>query len=114
MGEHYHEQREADEEAQKDRYAEVSNTFGQRLENIGIADAKILVIKGKLYGDSWKKRGGGQAFAVFARKWDRIENIVKDMDYDVFRAWQGDIGEIRDDIQDLRRYLMLVEEHMEQ
>ena len=98
--------------AQTDRFAEVSNTFKQRLENIGINDAMTLVMKGKTYGDSWRKRGGGQAFAVLARKWDRIENILEPMEYDIFQAWVSNPGDIVDDIRDLRRYLMLVEEHM--
>jgi hypothetical protein len=51
---------------------------------------------------------------MLARKWDRIENQVKAQQYDVFGAIEADrrADGIMDDIQDLRRYLMLVEEHM--
>lgn len=66
------------------------------------------------YGDSWKQRGGVGAFMMLARKWDRIENQVKDFKWDVFEAVQDDAREegILDDIKDLRRYLFLVEAEM--
>jgi hypothetical protein len=72
---------------------------------IGLTDAE------KYYGNSWKKRGGVGAFMMLARKWDRIENQVKDHNYDVLKALQEDGLEtgILDDIRDLRRYLLLVE-----
>ena len=63
------------------------------------------------YGDSWKRRGGVGAFMMLARKFDRIENQAKAENWDIFEA--GDVygGEdgILDDIRDLRRYLILVE-----
>lgn len=51
---------------------------------------------------------------MLARKWDRIENLVKKHGYDVFNAIVSDPsanGPI-DDIRDLRRYLLLVEAEM--
>jgi outer membrane murein-binding lipoprotein Lpp len=51
---------------------------------------------------------------MLARKWDRIENQVKKVAYDIFEAHEKDSRAegILDDIQDLRRYLLLVEEHV--
>ena len=83
-----------------------------RLESIGISDARELMVKDREYADSWRKRGGVGAFMMLARKWDRIENIVSKNDYELFKVWKEDISGIRDDIGDLRRYLMLVEEFM--
>ncbi len=81
-----------------------------RLEGIAIADARELMIKDREYDSSWRKRGGVGAFMMMARKWDRIENLV--VDYDIFVAWEVNRGNIQDDIGDLRRYLMLLEEFM--
>jgi outer membrane murein-binding lipoprotein Lpp len=51
---------------------------------------------------------------MLARKWDRIENQVKKVAYDIFEAYETDSRAegLLDDIQDLRRYLLLVEEHV--
>ena len=64
------------------------------------------------YGDSWRKRGGVGAYMMLARKWDRLENKVKEYDWDIFEAIDEDPREegILDDIRDLRRYLLLVDE----
>jgi len=84
------------------------------LQTIADSDVVALEKAEKSYGDSWRKRGGVGAFMMLARKWDRIENQVKAQQYDVFHAIEADRRSdgIMDDIQDLRRYLMLVEEHM--
>lgn len=84
------------------------------LQTIADSDVVALQEAEKSYGDSWRKRGGVGAFMMLARKWDRIENQVKAQQYDVFGAIEADrrADGIMDDIQDLRRYLMLVEEHM--
>jgi|TARA_R100000084_G_C4609658_1_gene127423 hypothetical protein len=84
------------------------------LQTIADSDVVALEEAEKSYGDSWRKRGGVGAFMMLARKWDRIENQVKAQQYDVFHAIEADrrADGIMDDIQDLRRYLMLVEEHM--
>ena len=84
------------------------------LQTIADSDVVALEEAEKSYGDSWRKRGGVGAFMMLARKWDRIENQVKAQQYDVFHAIEADRRSdgIIDDIQDLRRYLMLVEEHM--
>lgn len=77
------------------------------------------------YGDSWKRRGGVGVFMMLARKWDRIENHVKEpltsidgeghwYPYDIFAHISADSRSegLIDDIRDLRRYLILVEAEM--
>lgn len=79
------------------------------LKSLANRDIVILQEKGKHYGDSWRKRGGIGAFMMLARKWDRIENMAKIHNYDVFASERDGVLE---DIADLRRYLLLVEGHM--
>tara|TARA_R110000765_G_scaffold176610_2_gene281794 strand:+ start:145 stop:555 length:411 start_codon:yes stop_codon:yes gene_type:complete len=81
------------------------------VEIIAKADVVALEKAEKSYGDSWKKRGGVGSFMMLARKWDRLEKQVENMDYDVFEAIRDDNREegVIDDVRDLRRYLMLVE-----
>ena len=84
-----------------------------RINSIAAKDVDVLCEKEEAYGDSWKKRGGTQAFAVIARKWDRIENIADTHhNYDIFDAMTMNTGDIMDDIRDLRRYLFLLEDHL--
>jgi hypothetical protein len=76
------------------------------------ADVAALKEKHKTYGDSWKRRGGVGAFMMLARKWDRIENQCRQNGYDIFELGKEQfaaVDGILDDIQDLRRYLLLVE-----
>jgi hypothetical protein len=86
------------------------------MNDVVSGDIVALVEAQKSYGDSWKKRGGVGAFMMLARKWDRLENQVKEENYDIFQAVLKDGLEkkdgILDDIQDLRRYLILVEAHL--
>jgi hypothetical protein len=84
------------------------------LNGITAADISGLVKAEQSYGDSWRRRGGVGAFMMLARKWDRIENRVLDHRYDIFDAIECDSRPegIIDDIRDLRRYLLLVEEHL--
>lgn len=84
----------------------------KRLEDITKADVIALMEAEKDYGDSWRKRGGVGAFMMLARKFDRLENQTQKYSYDVFEAYAEDTRAegILDDIQDLRRYLLLVEE----
>jgi hypothetical protein len=58
--------------------------------------------------------GGIGAFMMLARKWDRIENQAQVYGWDIFDAMTSDKRPegIIDDIRDLRRYLLLVEEHL--
>lgn len=81
-------------------------------------DVNHLIEKEKSYGDSWKKRGGIGAFMVFARKWDRIENMLSKFGpfYDIFAHISsnptGADSTVLAELRDLRRYLMLVEAEM--
>ena len=86
------------------------------MRTIAQTDVDCLEKAEKSYGESWKNRGGVGAFMMLARKWDRLENQVKKFDYDIFEAYKQDnrAEGIIDDIQDLRRYLILVEQHVTQ
>jgi hypothetical protein len=83
-----------------------------KLANLGNADVTALMKAEKSYGISWKKRGGVGAFMMLARKWDRIENQVKNHGWDIFATVKKDTRPegILDDIRDLRRYLLLVDD----
>jgi len=87
----------------------------ENLRNLMNEDIDCLVRAKLSYGDSWKKRGGIGAFMMLARKWDRLENKTTEYGWDIFEAIQHDGRPegILDDIRDLRRYLLLVEEEME-
>lgn len=86
-------------------------TYIDWLETIAHEDVEVLRVKDAHYGGSWKKRGGVGAFMMLARKWDRIETAVNANAYDIFAAHAHDrrAEGVLDDIQDLRRYLLLVE-----
>lgn len=84
------------------------------MERIGAADVAQLRVKNAGYGSSWKRRGGVGAFMMLARKWDRIEQSAKNNGWDIFEALFQDTSDLADDIGDLRRYLLLVEDHVRQ
>ena len=88
----------------------------ERMLRIARNDVQELKAAEKSYGVSWRKRGGMGAFMMLARKWDRIENQVKPENYDIFSSYEKDKRQegLLDDIQALRRYLLLVEEHITQ
>jgi hypothetical protein len=90
------------------------NPLWADLHCIANQDVVTLLQKDKEYGSSWKRRGGVGSFMMLARKWDRIETQVKAHGYDIFAAIREDSREegLLDDIRDLRRYLMLVEQEM--
>lgn len=109
------------------------------LQTVADADVAQLLQKDREYGASWKSRGGVGAFMMLARKWDRLENMVKALRtyrattrnyegghelmeqevtasaYDVFEHVRGseleraDAESLLDTLGDLRRYLLLVE-----
>lgn len=85
-----------------------------QLEQVATNDVEELIKKDKAYGGSWQKRGGIGAFMMAARKWDRIEEQMKKVNYDIFTAIQDDARDegVLDDVRDLRRYLMLIEAEM--
>ena len=83
----------------------------ENMKEIAQNDLEALKRAESSYGDSWKRRGGVGAFMMLARKFDRIENQAKAENWDIFEAgsfYRGEDG-ILDDIRDLRRYLILVE-----
>lgn len=77
-------------------------------------DAKVLQEKEQSYGDSWKKRGGVGAYMMACRKFDRLEEHMSKVEWDIFKAIEADSREegVLDDIRDLRRYLLLIEAEM--
>jgi hypothetical protein len=96
-------------------------TFEERLKTIAASDVKRLLIGREKYGNSWRKRGGREAYFNVTRKIDRIERACaqQQTDCDLFAAIRntpasdGDIGGkdgLLDDIRELRHYLMLTEE----
>jgi len=84
------------------------------LESIAEMDVAKLLEAEKSYGNSWKKRGGWNTYAMLCRKFDRMEHQVEKHNWDIFRAIESDTRTegIVDDIRDLRRYLILVEAEM--
>jgi len=82
-------------------------TLRRKLEVLTSTDIEMLMVKGKEYGDSWKKRGGVGAYMMLARKWDRIEKQTADYNYDIFKA-VNEIPGLIDDLIDLGAYLLLV------
>lgn len=95
-------------------YQDSGDEFIKELDVIGQEDAAGLKKAYESYGPSWKQRGGVGAFMMAARKFDRMENRVKKLGYNIFRAIVEDQrGEgVIDDVRDLRRYLMLIEAEM--
>ena len=83
----------------------------EKMKEIAQNDLEALKRAETSYGDSWKRRGGVGAFMMLARKFDRIEHQATKHGWDIFRAgevYKGEAG-LLDDIRDLRRYLILVE-----
>ena len=83
----------------------------QAIVNVDVAE---LTKKNAEYADSWKRRGGVGAFMMAARKWDRIEECARKCNWDIFEVGRRDMRPegILDDIADLRRYLLLIEEEI--
>lgn len=75
-------------------------------------DQTTLIGKGLHYGDSWKRRGGVGAFMMLARKWDRLDNLLSmaGSGPQLYTTLQHNPGQVQDDVHDLRRYLLLVED----
>lgn len=86
------------------------------LHQVTQSDIEVLKHKELTYEGSWKKRGGVGVFMMLARKWDRLENMLKANRYDVFdtilAAPHGTDGSVLAEVRDLRRYLILVEAEM--
>ena len=86
----------------------------EKMKDVAQNDLAALQKAEKSYGDSWKRRGGVGSFMMLARKFDRIEHQAQKHGWDVFEAGEVYVGEagLLDDIRDLRRYLLLTEEHI--
>mgnify|MGYP003645728562 FL=1 len=89
-------------------------TKWENMKNIAQEDVNTLKRAEDSYGDSWKRRGGVGAFMMLARKFDRIENQSEKHNWDIFEAGDVYAGEegLLDDIRDLRRYLILIENQL--
>ena len=83
----------------------------ENMKDVAQNDLEALKRAETSYGDSWKRRGGVGAFMMLARKFDRIEHQAQKHSWDIFEAGEVYVGEagLLDDIRDLRRYLILVE-----
>ena len=86
----------------------------EKMRDIAQLDLEALKRAEESYGDSWRRRGGVGAFMMLARKFDRIEHQSEKHGWDIFEAGEAFKGEagLLDDIRDLRRYLILVEEYI--
>ena len=86
----------------------------ENMRDIAQLDLQALKKAEQSYGDSWRRRGGVGAFMMLARKFDRIEHQSEKHGWDIFEAGEAFKGEagLLDDIRDLRRYLILVEEYI--
>lgn len=86
----------------------------ENIKGIAQKDLEALSRAQSSYGDSWRRRGGIGAFMMLARKFDRIEHQSEKHGWNVFEAgevYKGEAG-LLDDIRDLRRYLLLVEDYI--
>jgi hypothetical protein len=86
----------------------------EKMKEVAQNDLEALRRAENSYGNSWRRRGGVGAFMMLARKFDRIEHQSEKHGWDIFEAGEAFKGEagLLDDIRDLRRYLLLVEEHI--
>ncbi len=75
----------------------------------GHEDIRVIREKDLHYGGSWCKRGGTTAFHMLVRKWDRIAVSLENHG-NLSTAISVDVREegLIDDVNDLRRYLILV------
>ena len=89
-------------------------TNWENIKGIAQKDLEALSRAQSSYGDSWRRRGGVGAFMMLARKFDRIEHQSEKHGWNIFEAgevYKGEAG-LLDDIRDLRRYLLLVEDYI--
>lgn len=89
------------------------DTTGDAYAEVAVRDAQELREKNAAYGESWKRRGGAGAFMMLARKWDRLDNILAPTNGGSHMSLlKKNPGDVLDDIGDLRRYLLLVEDEV--
>lgn len=83
------------------------------LRSVANQDVEQIQNKERTYKGSWKKRGGVGAAMMLLRKVDRLENMLEERKYDVFKEpGDGSDGTMIAEIRDLRSYLLLVEAEM--
>jgi len=70
-------------------------------------DYTFILRRDQEYHASWLKRGGVGAFMMLARKWDRFSPMVIEFNNDPVDMLLARPDRV-DDVQDLRRYLALV------
>lgn len=93
------------------------------LKQLGKA-VSVILYKNREYGGSWKSRGGVGAFMMFARKWDRLENALTIRNEQGVSVGFRDLFEVAvtddrpegivDDLEDLRNYLILAIDEINQ
>jgi hypothetical protein len=89
-------------------------THLEYLSSVADTDVRELQRKEQTYRGSWKRRGGVGAFMMLARKWDRLEEMMKERQYDIFaKPGGGEDGTVIAEVRDLRRYLLLVEAELQ-
>jgi rubrerythrin len=91
--------------------ASVDTRYREYIADVAKEDVDLVLKKDKEYGASWKKRGGIGAYMMAARKMDRLEEQCMKYGYDIFKACEDQtaLESIRDTMQDLRAYLLLIE-----
>jgi len=90
--------------------ADIDSNHMNYLEQVTKADVDMIRRKEKTYKGSWKKRGGIGAAMMILRKADRLEILLQDRNYDIFKdPGDGSDGSPLAEIRDLRAYLILVE-----
>lgn len=89
----------------------MTDAYLKNLQTVADDDVKALKKAHESYGNSCLRRGGVGLFMMFARKWDRLENQVQKVGYDIFKAYENDkrVEGVLDDVRDLRRYLCILE-----
>lgn len=93
---------------------EDANRLHEIIEDMVFDDCEKLKESDRWYGDSWCKRQGPGAWMVTVRKYDRLENQLKNRSYDIFGLLRSDTSPDGpwDDIGDLTRYLLLIRAYM--
>lgn len=105
---------------EKEEMKPVDQELAYRAHIRRVADgvAATVLKKDEEYGASWRRRGGRGAYHNFARKWDRIENIVENNHADDIFAAMSSVGgglseSLEDSVKDIVGYGLLLLAEME-
>lgn len=88
----------------------------KRLQGVASRIVRRLVTKGRMYNESWRKRGGVDSFMMMARKWDRIEEQAGRFGFNsirLLREHEVIVDGPKDDVEDLAAYCLLHLEYVE-